>query len=166
MRYVSLTLILIAAVLCFVAGYQVGKQSQPSVPAGEGTAEGAPVQTLSDSANLPQIAADQSPQGEPETTVNPFTLREKETIQTFFDQNERKLVGEILEVKVDSLKVRRQADGAELNVPVNMLSEEDQAFAAYLWEQQPQTATSPTPTPTPSQSGKSMEDKIWDELFR
>jgi len=160
MRYVSLTLILIAAVLCFVAGYQVGKKSQPAAPAiADVTDETVPVPTLTDSANPPQVVAEPLPVDEPEPVEHAFALRAKEVVQTFFDQNERKLVAEILEVKADSLKVRRQADGVELNVPVNMLSEEDQAFAAYLWEQQPKTAAAPT-------SDQSMEDIIWDELFK
>ena len=141
MRYVSLTLILIAAVLCFVAGYQVGKKSQPSAPAiADVTDETVSVPTLSDSANPPQVVAETLPVDEPEPVEHAFALRAKELVQTFFDQNERKLVAEILEVKADSLTVRRQADRKEFDLPVKLLSTEDQAFAAYLWEQQPKAA--------------------------
>lgn len=68
-------------------------------------------------------------------------------------------MAEILEVQADSLQVRRQIDGAELELPVNMLSAEDQAFAAYLWKNQPKKSSSAAPI-------QSNEDMIWDELFK
>ena len=160
MRYLSLALFLIAAVLCFVAGYKVGKESKPSTPTvSEAMTEEAAIATLSDTASPPQAIVEQLPQAE--ANEDPLALRAKETVQTFFDKNDRKLVAQILEVKVDSLKVRRQTDGVELNLPFNMLSEEDQAFATYLYEQQPKGTTQ-----APSISGKSMEDMVWDELFK
>jgi hypothetical protein len=159
MRFVSLTLILIAAALCFVAGYQVGKQSPPSAPAiAETTTETVSIPTLTDRPNPEQVVAAPLPVDEPEPVETTFALRAQEPVQTFFDQNERTLVAEILEVKADRLTIRRQADGKQFDLPVTSLCAEDQAFAAYLWEQQPQ-ATAPT-------SSQSMEAMIWDELFQ
>ncbi|CAA6676485.1 MULTISPECIES: hypothetical protein [unclassified Lentimonas] len=164
MRFVSLILFLATAALCFFAGYKLGKESQPSAPAvSEAIAEEAPIATLSDTTNPPQVIVEQAPQ--PESIEDPLALRAKETVQTFFDNNDRKLVAEVLEVKADSLKVRRQADGVELNVPVSMLSAEDQAFAAYLYEQQP-AISAPAPSKAPGKTSGSMEDMVWDELFK
>jgi hypothetical protein len=155
MRFVSLTLFLLAAALCFVAGYKLGKDSLPPVViTSEPTVEEAPIQQLTDTGDQVQVAVEPTVV-EPEQS--PLELRAQETMQTFFDKNERKLVAEILEVKEDSLKVRRQSDGQELEVPVAMLSSEDQAFAAYLWAQQPKESQN---------SSQSMEDMIWDELFQ
>ena len=133
-----------------------GKESQPLAPAApEAIMEEAPIAELTDTGEQSQLIVERPTDG-PEQ--DPFALRAAEPVQTFFDKNERKLVAQILEVKADSLKVRRDSDGKELELPVAMLSAEDQAFAAYLWQQQPSKAT-----PKPSQS---MEDLIWDELFK
>jgi len=140
-----------------VAGYKLGKESQPPAPiAAEIIAEQAPIQQLTDSSVQPPVAP-QAPTDQP--VQNSFAGRAEETLQTFFDKDERKLVAEILEVTADSLKIRRQADGAELELPVAMLCAEDQAFAAYLWAQTPAKSNSPA-------ASQSMEDKIWDELFK
>jgi hypothetical protein len=156
MRFVSLALFLVAAALCFVAGYKLGKDSQPpTLIASQTSTEEAPIAELSDTGNQPQLTVE-LPKDEP--TPHLLALRAKETIQTFFDTNERKLVAQILEVREDSLKVRRQSDGKELELPLAMLSTEDQAFAAYLWEQQPKTSAA-----APS---RSAEDIFWDELFK
>ena len=104
-----------------------------------------------------QLIALEAPKDQP--AQNSFAVRAEETLQTFFDKDERKLVAQILEVTADSLKIRRQADGAELELPVAMLCAEDQAFAAYLWAQAPTKSNSPA-------ASQSMEDKIWDELFK
>ena len=160
MRFASIIPFLAIAALCFFAGYKLGKESQPLASAvSEAVSEEAPIPTLSDTPNPPPVILEQALQVE--SNEDPLALRAKETVQTFFDKNERKLMAQILEVKVDSLKVRRQTDGAELHVPVSMLCEEDQAFAAYLWEQQPAPIT-----PLPSKTTKSMEDMVWDELFK
>jgi hypothetical protein len=156
-RFLSIPLLLATCALCFVAGYKLGKESQPPAPiAAERIAEQAPIRQLTDASAQPPIAPP-APKDEP--VQNPFAVRAKEPLQTFFDKNERTLVAQILEVKADSLKIRRQADGAELELPVAMLSAEDQAFAAYLWEHAPKKSNSPAPS-------RSMEDKIWDELFK
>lgn len=157
MRFITIALFLVAATLCFVAGYKVGKESpRPPTAVAEIIEEEAPIQPLTDTVKLPQIAVE-LPNAEP--IPNPFALRAEETVQTFFDKNERKLVAEILEVRADSLKVKRQSDGYKFELPVAMLSSEDQAFAAYLWEQQSKESS-------PAPSSQSMEDKIWDELFK
>ena len=156
-RLLSIPLLLATCALCFVAGYKLGKESQPPAPiAAEIIAEQAPIQQLTDTSGQPPVAPE-APKDQP--VQNSFAVRAKETLQTFFDKNERKLVAQILEVTADSLKIRRQADGAELELPVAMLSAEDQAFAAYLWAQTPKKSNSPAPS-------RSMEDKIWDELFK
>jgi hypothetical protein len=156
-RLVSIPLLLATCSLCLVAGYKLGKQSQaPEPPAAVIIAEEAPIQQLSDTSFQPPLVL-KAPTTEP--VHNYFAIRAEETLQTFFDKDERKLFAQILEVKADSLKVRRHADGAELELPVAMLCAEDQAFAAYLWAQAPTKIDSPA-------ASQSMEDKIWDELFK
>jgi hypothetical protein len=86
-----------------------------------------------------------------------FARRAQATIQTLSDNTGRQLVAEILEVKADSLKIRRQSDRRILQLPVAMLSPGDKAFAAYLWEQH---------KPKETNAASSMEDMIWDELFK
>lgn len=156
-RLLSVPLFLSTCALCFFAGYKLGKESHSAVTiAAETITEETPIQQLSDTVEQPQLSLE-LPKGKP--VQNSFESRAKETIQTFFDKDERKLVAQILEVQEDSLKIRRQADGKELELPVSMLSPEDQAFAAYLWEQQPKKSSPVTPS-------KSMENMVWDELFK
>ncbi len=159
-RLISIPLLLATCALCFVAGYRLGKESQPpAAVASETIVAEAPIQQLTDTGALPHVTAEPSQEEPVSEPVNPLALRAEETVQTFFDKNERPLVAEILEVQADSLQVRRQIDGAELELPVNMLSAEDQAFAAYLWKNQPKKSSSAAPI-------QSNEDMIWDELFK
>jgi hypothetical protein len=65
-----------------------------------------------------------------------FARRTLKTVQVLSDAIGRKLVAEILEVRADSLKIRRQSDYRIIQLPHSMLCAEDQAFAAYLWKQQ------------------------------
>lgn len=156
-RLLSIPLLLSTCALCFVAGYKLGNESQPPAPiAAEIIAEQAPILQLTDTSGQSPLAPAAL---KDEPIKNPFALRADETLQTFFDKNERTLIAQILEVKADSLKIRRQADGVELELPVAMLSAEDQAFAAYLWMQTLKKSDSPAPS-------RSMEDKIWDELLK
>jgi hypothetical protein len=162
-RLFSIPLLLATCALCFVAGYKLGKESHPPAPlAAKITAEEARIRQLTDTGAQPPLA----PQASTDQPVqHSFAIRAEETLQTFFDKDERKLVAQILEVTADSLKIRRQADGAELELPVAMLCAEDQAFAAYLWAQVPTKRNSPAKNNSPAAS-QSMEDKIWDELFK
>jgi hypothetical protein len=155
-RLLSIPLLLATCGLCFFAGYKLGKESlPPAAITSEAIAEEAPIQQLTDTVELPQVTVELPTA---ESARNPMEVRSQETVQIFFDKNGRELVAVIVEVHQNSLKIRRQADGQEMNLPVNMLSPEDQAFAAYLWEHQP-TKSSVAPS-------KSMEDTIWDELFQ
>lgn len=65
-----------------------------------------------------------------------FARRTLKQVQVLSDATGRKLVAEILEVRADSLKIRRQSDYRIIQLPHSMLCAEDQAFAAYLWKQQ------------------------------
>lgn len=163
MRLLRLALVLIAAVLCFVAGYKLGQLNPPTPVTAEAVVQEAPIAQLTDTGD--QIKVQVTP--EPIVTdmaaaQSPLELRAQDTIQTFFDTNGRELIAQVLEVQKDSLKVRRQSDGQELSLPISMLSSDDQAFAAYLWQQQG-SKVSAAPSSTSSQS---MEDMIWDELFK
>jgi hypothetical protein len=65
----------------------------------------------------------------------PFEQRAKQRYITFTDSMGRSMVAEVLEVQSDSLKIRRHVDGMVMPLPTNMLSDEDQAFAAYLLQE-------------------------------
>jgi formiminotetrahydrofolate cyclodeaminase len=75
------------------------------------------------------------------------------------DKEGRELNAEILEVAADALKVRRYVDFRIVNVPVNMLSVEDQAFAAYLLK--PKAADSEPVAPGGVLSEKGILDRIF-----
>lgn len=76
---------------------------------------------------------------------------------TLTDTKDRSLTAELIEASAYSLKVRRMSDQRVLDVPVSMLCEEDQAFAAYLYQTAKDNASS---------SSGTEADKIWDELFK
>ncbi|TVP81260.1 MAG: hypothetical protein EA353_01910 [Puniceicoccaceae bacterium] len=64
-----------------------------------------------------------------------FALRAEESTLTLTDTQRRTLQGELLETTESHLNIRRHPDNQVLDVPVAMLSQEDQAFAAYLFNQ-------------------------------
>ena len=66
---------------------------------------------------------------------NALAQRALKTIQTFSEYTGRQLDAKIITVQSDSLEVRRLTDNQILQLPVAILCAEDQAFAAYLWEQ-------------------------------
>ncbi len=80
--------------------------------------------------------------------------RAKQQLITLTDTLERSMQAEVLDATETHLKVRRQSDLRIVQVPVSMLSAEDQAFAAYLWTEQ-------NPAPT----NRTNEQMILDELF-
>lgn len=113
-RLLSIPLLLGTCTLCFVAGYKLGKESQPpaAIPT-EAIVVEAPVQQLTDTSQQPQVAPQVTPQltvekPKNEPALNPLELRAQETVQTFFDTNDRKLVAEILEARVDSEQHRHR----------------------------------------------------------
>lgn len=88
-----------------------------------------------------------------------YAARAEKDWITFTDQQDRKLIARIMEVKSESLKIRRQADGYVFDLPFSMLSDADQAFAAYLKDQNAAPAVS---SEEPNQSDI---DKLFDQLF-
>lgn len=167
MRFLTFILILATAAICFVAGFKLG-QSNPPVAATPVPEVAVEVEPVIDTAEPIQVTVDTP---EPvEVAQNPMELRAQSTIQTFFDTTGRELIAEILVVGKDSLKVRRQSDGLELDLSVSMLSPEDQAFAAYLWKEQgSQNLAAPNSSASPfdnTSTSQSEEDKIWEELFQ
>ncbi|WPJ97430.1 hypothetical protein SH580_06865 [Coraliomargarita algicola] len=154
------TLILTAA-LCFVAGYTIGKKHKPYpiAPAIEQAAavpvsEPAPIP-----APIPETRQPTAPEVIPQKPTEPerFAARALQAEITLTDSIARSLVCELLTATEKHLKVRRKSDNRIVEVPVTMLSQEDQAFAAYLYkvEQEKQLPAS-----------ISDADKIWDELLK
>ncbi|MEN8662584.1 MAG: hypothetical protein ACN4GF_03320 [Lentimonas sp.] len=154
-------LLFIIASICFYAGYTVGfKKGQMPRPASS--------KAVSKPTEEPEVKAVvvEAPDEPVETPVideetkamitdHEYSLRAAQKQITFTDSQDRKLVGEVVEANSQTLKVRRAADNAVVDLPIAMLCEADREFAAYLAKQS---------TAKPSTS-KSMEDKIWDELF-
>ena len=126
-RFIYLILILAAAALCFFSGYKLGQMSANTLTISETIDDGTAIGQLSDTVDTMQDEADTLAV---EPSSNPLELRAQESIQTFFDTNERKLVAEILEVHADSLKVRRQADGRDLPGPLRHIQAPQLAVAA------------------------------------
>lgn len=157
-----LTLIIIAA-LCFIAGYTVGKRngalrptSTPAPIAAEPIQE--PIETLP---AIPEETPPPAPVPVPivvePTTSERFASRAQQSEMTLTDTKERSLVAELIEASEKQLKVRRLSDGRILEVPVSMLCQNDQAFAAYLFQNDKGSKQS-----APS----SNADMIWDEIFK
>jgi hypothetical protein len=168
-RIFSFLSILIACALCFFAGYKVGKSPASPNPLPSAPSASKPLKPITVE-QLPQTVAPEpivTETVEVESTTEPITdkmaERAQKDMQTFVDQNDRELVAQILEVKEDSLKVRRQIDGQLLELPVNMLSLKDQRFADYLWTQQQLQSKQTAPARTPSQA---PEDLMWEALFK
>ena len=107
---------------------------------------------------LPETMVMPAPPAEaPTPDPDRFALRAKQPEITLTDTRDRSLSGELLATTEKHLKLRRQSDGRIVEVPVSMLAQEDQAFAAYLFSEK---ASSRAPKSTTD------ADMIWDELFK
>ena len=155
MRTVTVIIFFSIALACFFGGYQLAKYNPPLAPLVEQSTEPTPGATAID------------PSMDAETTIEPadnaFALRESEPLQTLSDRKGRQVAGTILEIRADSLTLRRQADSQLVNIPISILADGDQAYITYLLNKNGPGKTTPiesTPT-TPL-----MEDEVWDELFR
>lgn len=168
MRVFTLILFLITSAACFVGGYILGQLNPKSDPTGAVAAPKLTVDLSAETkpqpieASAPLSVADSlAPTSQlPSPIVNEddsFAQRALQTVQTFSDKTGRQLIAEIVEVKADSLEVRRQSDHRILQLPFDILSAKDKAFAAFLWEQQNLNESTPE---------SSMEEQIWDQLFQ
>ena len=79
--------------------------------------------------------------------------RAEQEKQLFTDQQGRELVAIILDVRPDGFMIRRTVDNAEMNLPLSLLSEKDQAFHHYLLEDK-------------KAKEKARDEINWDELFK
>jgi hypothetical protein len=165
-RILSVISILIACALCFLAGYKIGQGPATPDPLKVEPIATEPSKPLTDQVR-PQPAAPEPVKVETikvEPGKESLAERAQKNMQTFVDQNDRELVAQVLEVNADSLKVRRQIDGRVMDLPVDMLSSEDQTFANYLFTQQQQLQSKQTaPARIPSQA---PEDLMWEALFK
>ncbi len=126
-------LLFIGAALCFYAGYTMGSKHPTYVVVESAPAKSPVVEEIAE----PEPVVESVPESIPEVDEadNRLATRAAEQWITFADMQGRTLVAEVIEVEKDSLKIRRQADAQVLDLPVRLLSPEDQAFAAYLWQQ-------------------------------
>lgn len=72
---------------------------------------------------------------EPVAAHIPFEDRAKQRFIVLTDTKGRQLEAEVVGVAEDSLRVVRRAGLREITIAVNLLSEHDQSFARYLYEQ-------------------------------
>ncbi|MEN8661555.1 MAG: alginate lyase family protein [Lentimonas sp.] len=70
----------------------------------------------------------------------PFEYRAKQRFITLTDTSDRQIVVEVVDVNEDSLRVVRKSELREITLPINLLTEHDQSFAKYLYEQKSQEA--------------------------
>lgn len=75
------------------------------------------------------------PKVAPELNDTEHAERAKRSRQTFTDNQGRTLEAEIIEVKADSVLIRR-TDGRRFELNYALLSDRDQAFMIYLWNEQ------------------------------
>ncbi|MGZ0654192.1 hypothetical protein ACWPKO_00385 [Coraliomargarita sp. W4R53] len=161
MRPTFTLLMIVLAGLCFTAGYKVGVRhgSQP--------ASATPIQIEAEQVAEPITAtppppAEISPMPSPVIQAEPvkadaFTQRAQQHLITLTDKQERALVGELLGTSEQHLKLRRKSDSLIVEVPIAMLCENDQAFAAYLLTIEKSSQQSPP---------RSEADRVLDELFK
>ncbi|MDP4611800.1 MAG: alginate lyase family protein [Opitutales bacterium] len=77
----------------------------------------------------------------PVVTSIPFEERAKQRFITLTDTKGRQIVVEVIDVAEDSLRVVRKSELREITLAVNLLTETDQSFAKYLYEQKSKEAT-------------------------
>lgn len=77
---------------------------------------------------------DEPPAEQPAEAPNPFEQRLANAPIVLTDTKDRTIEVAILEVSSSAMKVRRQADNMVVDIPITMLSAEDQDFANYLQE--------------------------------
>lgn len=164
-RIIPFVLILTAA-LCFNAGYTVGKRNATIVVRKPATAPAAtPVETdsevMADTGSEPEALIVEAPDPTESATPSPDTAqlaqRAQQQFITLTDSQERSIQVEVLEATETHLKVRRQSDLRIVQIPLHMLSADDQAFAAYLWEKENHSFG--------GKMGKEAEQKMLEELF-
>ncbi len=157
-------LLILGAALCFAAGYTVGKKHRyknnkaPLPIAAESVPIEKPATDLESKIHqetAPPSKTVEAPEVAPDNSR--FLLRAQQRIVTLSDTTERSLQGEILDVTETYLKVRRQSDLYIVQVPLDMLCEEDKAFASYLYNDKNDKQAS---------SNKTQADLIWDEIFK
>ncbi len=165
MRRLIPLFLLLAASLCFIAGYTVGKKQRPTpFPSPARQSVSAPEQESTVGKNEDRVAIEvpveptiEDPVAEvAPNTPDPalFAKRAEQRFITLTDQQERSIQAEVLEVTESQLKVRRRSDLRIVHVPVQMLCPDDQAFAAYLWEEK-----------NPSPTDRTNEQMILEEIF-
>lgn len=162
MRPLLSLLLILGASLCFFAGYTIGKKHRykdfTSAPvetkAVNQTEEDLPATDPAEIEVPPAIV--EAPKLALPAAPDPMLLakRAQQKIITLKDNQARAIQVELLEVKENSISLRRQSDFRIVEVPVNMLCPEDQALAAYLWAEK---------NPTPKGQMDSLI--LWEEIF-
>lgn len=159
-------LFIIIASICFYAGYTVGFKkglitTRPSPKVIDKPIASSAIETII--VETPSEPVEEPPpldaEAEAIITNHEYSLRAAQKEITFTDSQGRELVAEVIGANSQSLKIRRIADKLVIDLPVTMLCESDRKFAAYLAKHNTGTSSAPT-------TSKSMEDKIWEELFR
>jgi hypothetical protein len=134
---------LIIAGISFGVGYIVGQREEPRDESTASTQKAeAPKKATAPAEELAITEVVDPSEKEVETDKVEITIqsetemkaRAEQALITFIDTKGRSLRAEIIQINPDSLTVRRQSDGKQLELPIAMLSERDKLFAAYLQE--------------------------------
>lgn len=154
MRLITFILVLCLALLAFYIGFNVGLSQQSEikvveVPTPEETEPAAPIPEpeptveapapTTDTEQIPDSTPDTDPStekgSEPLPTAAEMAARAAEPVVDLTDTQGRTIAVEITEVGEDHIKARRKLDFRVVQIPIDMLSEVDQAFITYLSEQ-------------------------------
>jgi hypothetical protein len=173
MRFVYFLLICAALAGCFFLGYRLGQQENPpevvTVPPVEMTEEPAP----SDETQADDPAETlEPPKPTPDERANyEMEARAARGVVDLTDQQGRTIRAMLLEAQADALKVRRQVDFTVVEIPVAMLSQEDQRFAEFLWNRRVADGSASSVAPASAEDSSqampdsSFEDEVTPELF-
>lgn len=150
MKKVLLLALLLFAVIGIILVFNMGENEAPVAIPEE---PAPPIPVVEDV--VPEVETMPSPPSEvaeavvpPKETVVavvshiPFEERAKQRFITLTDTTGRQIIVEVVDVTEESMRVVRKSELRELTLEVSRLTENDQSFAKYLYEQKSQEAAS------------------------
>lgn len=172
MRFVYFVILVAILAVCFFVGYQTGRQGEPG-----NTEQPVETPTPTEITTKPQETPAETDNAEaPERpTRSPEELAEHEMkaraargVVDLTDQQGRTITALILDAQPDALRVRRQVDFTVVEIPHEMLGEEDREFAKFLWEQERSDAPESTNSSEAAESTNNdleIPTNLFDEKF-
>jgi hypothetical protein len=163
---------------CFYAGFELGRKDtgdrivETAAPAnapepGAGPTE-APVPDGPNGEDSAPKAMEPSEPTEAEWARYELEARAARGVVDLTDQQGRTIRAMILNVGADAITVRRQVDFTVVKIPVDVLIEDDQLFAKFLWERrqssEPKPAENEQETTLPADDME-ISPELFDEIF-